>query len=115
MKKWLISQKWFLNLFSRSYLIKVNGKWNIYWKSHNPQLKFKKGQKIEEIIGMGTRNWITCGTCGSIINFTQKHADRRCGPKIVWDYTCSCCGTVQHFLPYGLSPIPCDECGIPYS
>jgi len=110
----LIQKKWFREWFPKYYFVKVNGTWSMYSEIAVQKVTFVKEQNIEDVTGPGIRNWIYCQNddCNSIINFKGPFAERKTRGHWVWDYTCSCCGTEQHYIP-DMAPIPCDEKGIP--
>lgn len=107
MKKHLIQNRWFRNIYNNTTFYLSNGKWK-------ELSDFLKGEKIQDIDnGVGTCAWCSCGNelvhSQSFIREREVKETR----MSVFDYKCSFCGMVQYRNPCLMPGIhSCDKDGI---
>lgn len=86
----LLKWKWYRNLFSSITFVKCDGKWI-------DRKNYIKG-KITEVDG----KWYSQAfcNCGNELTFSNSFIqERKSGVHFVFDYKCTCCGSLIYFNP----------------
>ena len=112
-QQYFFSKKWFRGFFKKSFFSKINNLWHKYSAKDIP-LKFKGGEKIQDVEGPGITCWIYCQNveCKSIVNAGSFTGERETKNEVIWDFTCTCCKKEQHFI-VDIAMISCDKDGTP--